>query len=175
MSITGNIINSISEPAKSFLYKGAPVFAIKVVFEFLPFIRIALLAGSICPDLVLQRLVVGAAAVCCGAPGDRNPGTWRQRSRSCRSYSSLWHERPFPGQGRAPPKRKRIPSPAEKSAGWDTQPWYSPAELMEWAGNVLSGQDSKFKKRFVTMLMRLSEEEWKLLEGKARELVDDSE
>lgn len=48
-------------------------------------------------------------------------------------------------------------------------------ELMEWAGNVLSGRDSKFKKRFVTMLMRLSEEEWKLLEKKAHELVDDSE
>ena len=48
-------------------------------------------------------------------------------------------------------------------------------ELMEWAGKVLSGRDSKFKKRFVTMLMRLSEEEWKLLEEKARELVEDSE
>ena len=46
MSITGKIINSIVEPTKSFLYKGAPVFAIKAVFEFLPFIRIAqLLAG----------------------------------------------------------------------------------------------------------------------------------
>lgn len=48
-------------------------------------------------------------------------------------------------------------------------------ELMEWAGKVLGGRDSKFKKRFVTMLMRLSEEEWKLLEEKAHELVDDSE
>ena len=47
-------------------------------------------------------------------------------------------------------------------------------ELMEWAGKVLSGRDSKFKKRFVTMLMRLSEEEWKVLEEKALELIDNS-
>lgn len=47
MSITGKIIDSITEPAKGFLYKGAPVFAIKAAFEFLPFIRIAqLLTGS---------------------------------------------------------------------------------------------------------------------------------
>lgn len=45
-------------------------------------------------------------------------------------------------------------------------------QLMEWAGKVLSGHDSKFKKRFVTMLMGLSENEWEFLERKARELVD---
>lgn len=44
-------------------------------------------------------------------------------------------------------------------------------QLMEWAGKVLSGHDSKFKKRFVTMLMGLSENEWELLENKARELA----
>lgn len=44
-------------------------------------------------------------------------------------------------------------------------------QLMDWAGRVLSGQDSKFKKRFVTMLMGLSEKEWEFLEKKAREIA----
>ena len=44
-------------------------------------------------------------------------------------------------------------------------------QLMEWSAKVLSGRDSKFKKQFVTMLMSLSENEWGLLEKKARELV----
>lgn len=48
-------------------------------------------------------------------------------------------------------------------------------QLMEWAGKVLSGQDSNFKKRFVTMLMNLSENEWDFIEKKARELVTDNE
>lgn len=48
-------------------------------------------------------------------------------------------------------------------------------QLMEWAGKVLSGQDSNFKKRFVTMLMNLSESEWEFIERKARELVSDNE
>lgn len=46
-------------------------------------------------------------------------------------------------------------------------------QLMEWAGKVLSGHDSKFKKRFVTMLMSLSDSEWEFLEKKAKELVAD--
>lgn len=48
-------------------------------------------------------------------------------------------------------------------------------QLMEWAGKVLSGQDSKFKKRFVTMLMDLTEEEWGFLEKKAKELAGEKE
>lgn len=48
-------------------------------------------------------------------------------------------------------------------------------QLMEWAGKVLSGQDSNFKKRFVTMLMNFSESEWEFIERKARELVSDNE
>lgn len=44
------------------------------------------------------------------------------------------------------------------------------AQLMEWAGRVFSGRDNEFKRRFVTMLMGLSEKEWELLEKKAREL-----
>lgn len=48
-------------------------------------------------------------------------------------------------------------------------------QLMDWAGKVLGGQDSSFKKRFVTMLMNLSENEWEFIERKARELVEDKE
>lgn len=47
-------------------------------------------------------------------------------------------------------------------------------QLMEWAGKVLSAQDSNFKKRFVTMLMNLSESEWEFIERKAKELVSDN-
>ena len=46
-------------------------------------------------------------------------------------------------------------------------------QLMAWAGKVLGGQDSKFKKRFVTMLMGLSDSEWEFLEKKAKELAAD--
>lgn len=46
--------------------------------------------------------------------------------------------------------------------------------LMDWAGSVLGGHDSKFKKRFVTMLMGLSESEWEFLEKKAKELATDT-
>lgn len=48
-------------------------------------------------------------------------------------------------------------------------------QLMEWAGKVLGDQDSKFKKRFVTMLMGLTEDEWEFLERKAKELVGENE
>lgn len=48
-------------------------------------------------------------------------------------------------------------------------------QLMEWAAKVLSNQDSKFKKRFVTMLMGLTENEWEFLEKKAKELVGENE
>ena len=45
-------------------------------------------------------------------------------------------------------------------------------QLMEWAGRVLSSESTSFKKRFVKMLMSLSEDEWGFLERKAKELVD---
>lgn len=44
-------------------------------------------------------------------------------------------------------------------------------QLMIWAGKVLNGKDSAFKKRFVTMLMGLSEDEWEFLKKKAEEIV----
>lgn len=43
--------------------------------------------------------------------------------------------------------------------------------LMEWAGRVLGNRSSSFKKNFVKMLMSLTEDEWELLERKAKELV----
>lgn len=43
--------------------------------------------------------------------------------------------------------------------------------LMEWAGRVLGSDSASFKKRFVKMLMSLSEDEWGFLERKAKELV----
>lgn len=45
--------------------------------------------------------------------------------------------------------------------------------LMEWAGRVLGDRSDSFKKRFAKMLMSLTEDEWELLERKARELVGD--
>ena len=44
--------------------------------------------------------------------------------------------------------------------------------LMEWAGRVLACDSASFKKRFVKMLMSLSEDEWEFLERKAKELVE---
>lgn len=43
--------------------------------------------------------------------------------------------------------------------------------LMEWAGEVLGNQSDSFRRRFVKMLMSLTEDEWKLLERKAKELA----
>ena len=45
-------------------------------------------------------------------------------------------------------------------------------QLMEWAGRVLGDRTKSFKKNFVKMLMSLSEDEWELLERKAKELVN---
>ena len=47
--------------------------------------------------------------------------------------------------------------------------------LMEWAGRVLASDSASFKKRFVKMLMSLSEDEWEFLERKAKELVEPEE
>jgi transcriptional regulator with XRE-family HTH domain len=46
-------------------------------------------------------------------------------------------------------------------------------QLAEWAGNVLQADDDDFKKRFVAMLSKLSENEWKVLEQMAIDLTKD--
>ena len=43
--------------------------------------------------------------------------------------------------------------------------------LMEWAGRVLGSESNSFQKKFVKMLMSLSEDEWAWLEQRAKELV----
>ena len=43
-------------------------------------------------------------------------------------------------------------------------------ELMRWAGEVLSGSDTCFQKRFLKMLMGLNPAQWKVLEEKILEL-----
>lgn len=48
-------------------------------------------------------------------------------------------------------------------------------ELMQWAGKVLATEPDSFKKRFVRMLSKLSEDEWDLLAKMATELVNDTE
>lgn len=45
-------------------------------------------------------------------------------------------------------------------------------QLMEWAGRVLGSRSTSFKKNFVKMMMSLTEDEWELLERKARELMN---
>ena len=45
------------------------------------------------------------------------------------------------------------------------------ARLMQWAGRVLSRQDSDFQHRFVKMLMALTPDQWLLLEEKINELA----
>lgn len=44
--------------------------------------------------------------------------------------------------------------------------------LMEWAGRVFGSESNSFKKKFVKMLMSLSEDEWAWLEQKAKELAE---
>ena len=44
--------------------------------------------------------------------------------------------------------------------------------LMEWAGRILGSESDSFRKRFVKMLMSLTEDEWKWIEEKAKELVN---
>lgn len=45
-------------------------------------------------------------------------------------------------------------------------------QLMEWAGNILKNESDSFKRRFVNMLMSLTEDEWEFIEKKAKDLVD---
>lgn len=47
-------------------------------------------------------------------------------------------------------------------------------QLMQWAGNVLKDESDSFRRRFVNMLMSLSEDEWELIERKAKELVEEN-
>lgn len=48
-------------------------------------------------------------------------------------------------------------------------------ELMRWAGEVLSGSDTSFQKRFVKMLMGLNPAQWKVLEEKILELYEEQD
>lgn len=48
-------------------------------------------------------------------------------------------------------------------------------ELMRWAGEVLSGSDISFQKRFVKMLMNLRPEQWKILEKFIMDLYENHE
>lgn len=47
-------------------------------------------------------------------------------------------------------------------------------QLMTWAARVLKDESDSFKRRFVNMLMSLTEDEWELIERKAKELVGDN-
>lgn len=47
-------------------------------------------------------------------------------------------------------------------------------QLTDWAESVFNQENGDFKRRFVTMLMNLNENEWKLIEAKAKELVGDT-
>lgn len=44
-------------------------------------------------------------------------------------------------------------------------------QLMRWAGNVLKDESDSFRRRFVNMMMGLTEDEWELLERKVLEVV----
>ena len=44
-------------------------------------------------------------------------------------------------------------------------------EIAGWIGNILTDEQADFKQRFVSVLARLTEDEWELIERKARELL----
>lgn len=44
--------------------------------------------------------------------------------------------------------------------------------LMEWAGTILKDESDSFRRRFIKMLMGLSEDDWDFLAAKAEELVN---
>lgn len=48
-------------------------------------------------------------------------------------------------------------------------------EIAGWIGNILTDDRADFKRRFVSVLARLTEEEWELIERRARELLEDQE
>lgn len=47
-------------------------------------------------------------------------------------------------------------------------------EIADFVGKLLKGEGDTFKRRFIAMLARLDENEWKLLEQKALELAEGS-
>lgn len=55
------------------------------------------------------------------------------------------------------------------------QPKDMETELAEWAATAFSGDSASFKKRFVSMMTRLTDNEWELLEKKLLELADGGE
>lgn len=48
-------------------------------------------------------------------------------------------------------------------------------QLIQWAEQALKGETDSFKHRFLQMLMSLNENDWKLLEEKAKMLFEDAE
>lgn len=46
-------------------------------------------------------------------------------------------------------------------------------EIASFIGDALADESNTFKKRFITMLARLDEEEWKLLAKMAKNMVED--
>ena len=49
-------------------------------------------------------------------------------------------------------------------------------ELAEFFGDVLNRkEDAEFKRAFLTILARMSPEEWRMVEAKARELMEEME
>lgn len=48
-------------------------------------------------------------------------------------------------------------------------------ELMSWAGTVLRDKPDSFRKRFIRMLSKMTDEEWEWVESKLLELFNDTE
>ena len=48
-------------------------------------------------------------------------------------------------------------------------------ELMIWAGTVLKDKPDSFRRRFVRMLSKMTDEEWEWVESKLLELFNDTE
>lgn len=46
-------------------------------------------------------------------------------------------------------------------------------EIMEFMGDVMSGTPSDFRRRFISVLARMTPEEWAILEAKIRELASE--
>lgn len=55
------------------------------------------------------------------------------------------------------------------------QPKDMETELAEWAATAFSGDSASFKKRFISMMTRLTDNEWELLEKKLLELAGGEE
>lgn len=46
-------------------------------------------------------------------------------------------------------------------------------QISEFVGGILANESDSFKKRLISVLANLTEEEWKILEKKAKELVNE--